>query len=63
MVEPAIKKNKKKRFQRHKQKQKKQILTTKVNITKALKKKLKVKYFNYDKKSYYTNNCIKPLKN
>ena len=35
-----------------------------INITKAIsKKKLKIKYFNCNKKNYYINNCIKSLKN
>ena len=62
------KKNKKKRFQGQKQKhireQKRQILATGVNVTKAAsKKKLKVRYFNYNKKGHYTNNCTKLSKN
>ena len=62
------KKNKKKIFQRqrrkHTREQKKQISAIGVNITKAIsKKKLKIRYFNYNKKGYYINNYTKPSKN
>ena len=62
------KKNKKKKFyeqrREHIRKQKKQALAINVSIIEAvLKKKLKVRCFNYDKKGHYTNNCIKALKN
>ena len=33
-----------------------------VNNTKASKKKLKVRFFNYIKKGYYANSYIKTLK-
>ena len=62
------KKDREKMFWQHRQEytkeQNKEILATDFNITKiAPKKKLKIRRFNYDKKSYYANNCIKPLKN
>lgn len=62
------KKNKKKRFQRHKQEhtgeREKKTQATDVNVTKATpKRKLKVKCFKCDKKNYYANDCTKPLKN
>lgn len=69
MAEPVRKKNKedkKKKFWKYRQNHsewKEQTLATGVNTTKASKKNLKVKYFNYDKKSYYANNCIKSSKN
>ena len=43
---------------------KKKILTTNINVIEVIpKKKLNVRYFNCNKKSYYANNYIKPLKN
>lgn len=54
------------RFQKYKQDYfggKKQILATKINIIEALKKKLKIKYFNSNKMGYYANNGIKFSKN
>ena len=62
------KKDKKKKFQGQKQdhikEQKEQTLAIGAIVTEAvLKKKLKVKYFNCNKKSYYINNCTKLLKN
>ena len=43
---------------------KNQILAIGINITKAaLKKKLKITGFNYDKKSHYINNYTKSPKN
>ena len=71
VVKPAKKKDKKdkkKRFYEQKRKYtrepKKQTLATNVNVIKAiLKKKLKVRCFNYNKKSNDIKNCIKSLKN
>ena len=68
MAEPAKKKNrkdKKKRFRGQKWEYigewKEQIPTTNINVTKVIpKKKRKVRYFNCDKKSHYTNNYTKP---
>ena len=68
-AEPAKKedrKDKKKRFRGQRQEytgeQKEQIPATGVNEA-ALKKKLKVRCFNYNKKSHYANDCTKPSKN
>ena len=68
-AEPAKKKNrkdKKKRFRRQKREhtgeRKEQTPATDVNKA-ALKKKLKVRCFNYDKKGHYANNCTKIRKN
>lgn len=62
LAKKVDKKNKKIRFwgqrQEHIGERKKQTPATNVNVTKtAPKKKLKFKYFNYDKKGYYANNC------
>ena len=68
-AEPAKKedrKDKKKRFRgqrrEHTGERKEQTPATGVNKT-APKKKLKVRYFNCNKKGHYANNCIKPPKN
>ena len=57
---------KKKKSWEHRRKRigkwKKQSLAIGVN-TKAPKKKIRAKCFNYNKKSHYTNNCIEPSKN
>ena len=65
-AEPAIKKDrkeKKKRLQNQRRKHTgEQTPTIRVN-TKALKKKVKARYFNCNKKSHYANECTKPPKN
>ena len=67
MAEPAKKEGKKKkRSQGHGQKytaeQKKQSLAIGVNI-KVLKKKIKDRYFNCNKKNHYANDWFEALKN
>lgn len=61
-------KNKKKKFQERRE-WKDQILTTTTNASDFSLKKTKkrhgcdlskVMYYNFDKKSHYANNCIKP---
>ena len=58
-------KNKNKRLSRHKWKQNKLTPIININTTNILKKKKKsyniskILYFNYNKKNYYANNCIK----
>ena len=60
------KKDKKKKFQgqrrEYTKEQKEQTPATGINKA-ASKRKLKVRYFNYNKKGYYANNCTKPPKN
>ena len=66
MVEPAKKenkKNKKKRLQNQRWEHTgKQIPATGNNI-KTLKKKIKARYFNCNKKNHYVNECTKSPKN
>ena len=68
-AEPAKKKdrkNKKKKFREQRREYteewKEQTPATGVNKV-APKKKLKVRYFNCDKKGHYANNCTEPSKN
>ena len=66
LAEKEDKKHKKKRFRKqrreHTGQQKEQTPATGVNKV-ILKKKLKVRCFNCDKKDHYANNCTKPQKN
>ena len=66
MAEPAKKedkKEKKKRFRNQRQEHTgEQTPATEVN-TKALKKKVKARCFNCNKKGYYTNESTEPPKN
>ena len=66
VAEPAKKEDKKKKKKRLRNQRREhtgeQTPATGVN-TKALKKKIKARYFNYNKKSHYANECTEPPKN
>ena len=65
-VEPAKREDRKKKKKRLRNQRREHIgeQTPVIGVnTKALKKKIKARYFNYNKKSHYANECTKSPKN